>query len=254
MVDPYAIDAEFYDLLHPDNGDDADFWLSLAGAAEGPIVEAGTGTGRIALRLAGAGHRVVGIDPSDAMLAIARAKADEAGLDVQFAFGSLTTLGTLPRDEFGLVIVPANVFLHCEHGEDQMEALRAIAGALVAGGRVAIDLPGPARFVDGMHNGEPVLVYSAPEEGGRLEVWQVHEDDLATQTRVLSMRYERTRPDGTTWRAVSEQVLRYVYRFEMEYLLHLAGLRLLDVFGDYELGELTHESERMIFVAVRAER
>ena len=105
MVDPYAIDAEFYDLLHPDNGDDADFWLSLAGAAEGPIVEAGTGTGRIALRLAGAGHRVVGIDPSDAMLAKARAKADEAGLDVQFAFGSLTTLGTLPRDEFGLVIV-----------------------------------------------------------------------------------------------------------------------------------------------------
>ncbi len=117
-----------------------------------------------------------------------------------------------------------------------------------------MDLPGPAQWLDGLHNGEPVLVYSAPDEGGRLEVWQVHEDDLAAQTRVLSMRYERTRPDGGTWRAVSEQVLRYLYRFEMEYLLHLAGLQVLDVFGDYDLGELTHDSERMIFIAGRGTR
>ncbi len=249
MSDPYAVDAEFYDLLHPDDGADTGLWTSMAGATDGAVLEIGTGTGRIALGLAGAGHRVTGIDPSRAMLALARAKAEDAGLDVQLVEGSLANLATLPGDDFGLIVIPADVFLHCHDGEEQLSALRALGGSLSARGRLAVDLPGPARWVDGLHNGEPVLVYSAPDEGGRLEVWQVHEDDLAAQTRVLSMRYERTRPDGTTWGLISEHQLRYVYRFEMEYLLHLAGLRLLDVFGDYDLGELTHESERMIFVA-----
>jgi hypothetical protein len=62
------------------------------------------------------------------------------------------------------------------------------------------------------------------------------------------MRYERTLPDGTVRRAVSEHLLRYVYRYEMEYLAHMTRLKLLDVAGDYDLGQLTHGSERMIFV------
>jgi hypothetical protein len=50
----------------------------------------------------------------------------------------------------------------------------------------------------------------------------------------------------------SEHQLRYVYRFEMEYLLSIAGLAQTDVYGDYELGPLTNESERMIVIARRA--
>ena len=37
----------------------------------------------------------------------------------------------------------------------------------------------------------------------------------------------------------------------MELLLSIAGLALLDVYGDYDLGPLTNESERMIVIARR---
>jgi len=42
-----------------------------------------------------------------------------------------------------------------------------------------------------------------------------------------------------------------VYRFELEYLLDDSGLALSDVYGDYDLGPLTNDSERMIAIARR---
>ena len=71
------------------------------------------------------------------------------------------------------------------------------------------------------------------------------------QTRHLRVTYETTDEDGLVRRRASEHVLRYVHRFELEYLLDRAGLVLSDVYGDYDLGPLTNESERMIAIARR---
>ncbi len=51
------------------------------------ILDVGTGTGRGAFLLASAGASVTGIDASDQMLAIARARAAESGADVRFLVG-----------------------------------------------------------------------------------------------------------------------------------------------------------------------
>lgn len=50
---------------------------------------------------------------------------------------------------------------------------------------------------------------------------------------------------------MSQHRLRYVYRFELEYLLGMAGLALAGMYGDYDLGPLTNDSERMIAIARR---
>ena len=68
-----------YDLfvgseLSPLRGD-VEFYLSCAGRFGGPVLELGAGTGRIVWPLAVAGHGVVGLDQSTAMLAIAQGKA-----------------------------------------------------------------------------------------------------------------------------------------------------------------------------------
>jgi len=54
----------------------------------GDALDAATGTGRHAAFLAARGHRVTGVDSSDAMLAIARAKVPDA----DFRLGELTSL------------------------------------------------------------------------------------------------------------------------------------------------------------------
>ena len=113
---------------------------------------------------------------------------------------------------------------------------------------------GPASSLDPEANGVQRLVFSGETaEGQHFDCFHLHEDDLATQTRYLRISYETHAEDGLVRRRVSEHQLRYVYRFELEYLLDAAGLVLSDIYGDYDLGPLTNDSERMIAIARRRE-
>ena len=66
-------------------------WLRLLGehlpAAPADVVDLGCGTGSLSVLLAGAGHRVRGLDFSPAMVARARDKAAAADLDVEVVVG-----------------------------------------------------------------------------------------------------------------------------------------------------------------------
>ena len=56
-----------YDLFHSGSGD-VPFYLDCARRFGGPILELGSGTGRVMIPLAEAGYEVVGLDLSPAML------------------------------------------------------------------------------------------------------------------------------------------------------------------------------------------
>lgn len=76
----------------------------LAGLSFQTVLDAGTGTGRHALRLARRGAAVTALDQSPEMLAVARAAARNQGLTVEFVEASLD--GALPFDtgRFDLVV------------------------------------------------------------------------------------------------------------------------------------------------------
>lgn len=70
-------------------------WTDLYARALGPprcILDVGTGTGEMALLLAGLGHRVVAVDVSAGMLERAREKARRSNLPVEFRFGDAEAL------------------------------------------------------------------------------------------------------------------------------------------------------------------
>jgi len=251
VPDPYAVDARYYDAIHSSFRDDIGLWLSFAGRTDRPVLEVGCGTGRIALELARAGYTVTGIDPSPSMLDVARAKAEADAIDVNFIEGRAAGLA-LEHEHYGLALLPLDVFLYCRDGEEQVALLRALAGCLTFNGLLALDLPGPAQGLDPAANGQQVLVFSGQDGHGQpFDCYHLHEDDLAAQTRLLRVTYESATAEGLVRRQVSEHLLRYVYRFELEYLLDRAGLALLDIYGDYDLGPLMNDSERMIAIARR---
>lgn len=252
-TDPYAVDAAWYDAIHGEGGDDLVFWLPFAAEHGGPILEVGAGTGRIALPLARAGHPVTALDPSPAMLAIARERAAAEGLALAFLDGRLPG-APLPPAAFATVILPNDVLLACATAAEQAAALRDAAAALAPGGRLALDVAGPGHWLDPGGNGEPILAFSGEAGGESLAVWHVRHDDLAAQTRRLQIRYERTAPDGRVRRSESEHALRYVTRAEVVSMLEAAGLSVLDVWGGYTLGALTKASERLIVTAEREKK
>jgi ubiquinone/menaquinone biosynthesis C-methylase UbiE len=68
--------AAIYDELDPDRSD-LDAYLAMAeelGAAS--VLDVGCGTGTFALLLAGRGLDVIGVDPAEASLSVARAEPD----------------------------------------------------------------------------------------------------------------------------------------------------------------------------------
>ncbi len=61
---------------------DLALWSGLVGEAAGPVLELGAGTGRVALKLAGAGHQLTAVEASSALVEELRRRATGAGLEL----------------------------------------------------------------------------------------------------------------------------------------------------------------------------
>lgn len=104
-------EAAFVDALLP------------AGSA---VLDAGCGTGRVAVELARRGHRVVGADNDGSMLAVARTHAGVRWVDADLATLDL-------GERFDLVVAAGNVVVFLEPGTEQA-VLGRLAAHLVPGG------------------------------------------------------------------------------------------------------------------------
>ncbi len=100
--------------------------------SEQKALDLGTGTGCLALGLAACGLDVVGLDPSSALLDVARRKADELGVAVDFIEGTAERTG-LESASFDLVTAG-----QCWWWFDAQRALVEIARVLRPAGRLLI--------------------------------------------------------------------------------------------------------------------
>ena len=90
------------------------------------VLDAGCGTGRVAVELARRGHDVVGVDSDASMLEVARRSPG-----VRWALADLATLDLGER--FDLVVAAGNVVVFLEPGTEP-QVVRRMAGHLVPGG------------------------------------------------------------------------------------------------------------------------
>ena len=104
---------------------EADFVADL-----GPktVLDAGCGTGRVAIELARRGIPTVGIDVDPEMLGTARAKAPE----LDWRQGDLATVD-LAEESFDVVVMAGNVLIFVEPGTEAA-VVRNLAAGLAAGG------------------------------------------------------------------------------------------------------------------------
>ena len=95
------------------------------------VLDAGCGTGRVAVELARRGHRVTGVDSDPSMLAVAQGSSGVTWL--------LADLATLELDDrFDAVLMAGNVIVFVEPGTEQavvdrLAALLLPGGLLVSG-------------------------------------------------------------------------------------------------------------------------
>ena len=136
--------AAIYDPWSRSVTEDVEFYVEQALAAGGPVVELAVGTGRIAVPIALAGVEVIGVDSSPAMLEVARAAADEAGVSdrVDLRLGDLREPPV--RERVPLVVCPFRSLLHMEAEVEKLRALRAARKLLEPGGSFVFDVFSPS--------------------------------------------------------------------------------------------------------------
>lgn len=170
MPDAYAVQARFYDLVvEPLNA-------PLRAAArqlcpprpEWTVLDVGCGTGAALADYRDVGCRVIGADPSPAMIAQARARLGDA-VDLRVIADS-----RLPVEDASVDLVLVSLVLHSVSRSDAVGILREAARVLVADGRILVVDFGTSglRFPRGwMGRGITVLAELAAGPGHAANSW-----------------------------------------------------------------------------------
>ena len=206
-------------------------------AGQGPVLELGIGTGRIALPLAERGVEVHGIDVSEAMLARLREKP--GGERITTTLGDLADVAVEGR--YSLVFVAANTFFGVLSQDEQVRCFANVEARLLEGGVFVIEafVPDPARFAPGR-----LSVRSVELDSVRLEA-SLH--DPVSQT-IDAQAIELSEPGV---RFVPFR-LRYARPSELDLMAQLARLRLRERWGDWSSEPFTAASKHHVSVYERA--
>lgn len=231
--------AAVYDTLNPPGADHA-FYVELAGRQALNILDVGCGTGRLACALAALGHTVTGIDPSDAMLEIARGR--EGGERVAWFKGTATELALERR--FDLIIMTGHAFQVLLSDRAIRVALRALRGLLAPAGTFAFETRN--RAVREWEEWTPAATRQTLDVPGVGRV-DVHNDIRAVIGSVVT--YETHFQFGAGVQVVTADSVRFMDHGEVCGFLNAAGFRGLRWFGDWDRSPLGAASRELIVLA-----
>jgi SAM-dependent methyltransferase len=242
--------AHYYDADMGDFADDLPLYRELARRDPGVILDAMCGTGRVVVALAAAGFQTVGLDIAPEMVQIAERKRVEQCLEQRLRLVQGDVRSFVLDEQFGVVLVPMNSFMHLETVEDQLAALHSIKRHLAPDGLVVIDLfnPDPRDLM----TDQGVLVYErtfTSAHGRPVQKFVLRRTDAASQRQMVEFIYDELQPDGVVVRRALPFVMRWLYRFELQHLLARAGLVLEAIYGDYDLEPYTSDSPQLIVIA-----
>jgi SAM-dependent methyltransferase len=245
--------ARFFDGEYADYDEDIPTLKAFAQRTGGPILELGCGAGRALLPLARAGYAVTGVDLSPAMLAVARDKAQAAGLTdrvtlIEGDFATATLGGP-----YRLAFVAMNTFMHLTTQTAQLRGLRHWRASLAHGGLLLIDLfnPDMAQLAGLDNRLELDRSWRDPLTGRMVMKFLARTADPATQILDVTLIYDELSAEGALLRTLIQVQLRYLWRYEAVLLLDKAGYEVEAVYGGWDLQPYAAGSQRLILAARR---
>lgn len=208
------------DFTHGD--EDATVAFLAAWAGDGPALELGIGTGRIALRLAAAtGIQIDGIEIAQAMIDQLKSKPGAGAVNVTIGdFADMSVDG-----RYRLVYVVGNSFFNLLTQDDEVRCFSNVAAHLHDDGAFIIESMLPD-FLFRMENQQ----YVRAEHVGVDEVrFDLLRHDPTTQ--VIEENHVRLTAGGPTFNPI---VQRYCWPAEMDLMARMTGLRLRERWAGWD--------------------
>lgn len=247
--DGWDVYAAFYDWENAQTirRRDVGFWHAIAAAAEGPVLELGTGTGRVAVPLARRGIALTGIDRSGAMLARAARRVRRFHLERTLSLlrGDMRAL-PFRRGRFDLVMAPYGVLQSLTSESDLTAALGSVRHVLRPGGRFVIDLV-PDLVAWSEYQRKKTLSGTMGRGTAVTLIESVRQDPFRKLT-IFDQRY-------TTRKGRTREVHDFTLRFRtvsipgMRRRLERHGFAVEAALGDYQGGPLDLRADVWLLIA-----
>jgi len=196
-------------------------------AGDGPALELGIGTGRVAIPLARRGVRVHGIDLSEAMVARLRKKPGAA--EIGATIGDFAT--TRVEGTFRLAYLVFNTIMNLTTQDAQVACFENAARHLERGGFFVIEVMVPD--LRRLPPGECYVPFDVSETHVGID-----EYDVANQG-LISHHYTNR---------LGSVPFRYVWPAELDLMARIAGLTLRERWRDWDRSPFTSESRKHVSV------
>lgn len=244
-------DPAYYSKTYARRQDDVRYYVDLAVASGGPVLEYGCGNGRITLPVARAGVRITGVDLSAPMLDDLRAQLGQEPRGVSSRVsprrGDMRALRLGRR--FPLVICPFNAFLHLYTRADVERFLARAREHLTLQGELVFDvsMPEPAELARDPDRAYATPRFRYPAKDGPGEVVRYTERfdyDKVRQILFVSMEFAPVE-GGERW--MTPLAHRQFYPQELEALLHYNGFELTELRSDFSATPPDNQTSMLLY-------
>jgi len=232
--------ADWYDDWLSARRDDVDFYSSFFAGFPGTVLELACGTGRILLPIARAGVDIHGLDGSEDMLRVLRAKAKQDGLASIRAYHQ-------PMETFSIgvafdaIFVASGSFQLLTAPGDAMSSLKCILDHLKDGGCFVADIFIPW---DAIMERESSVYHVTRDtvrpNGDRSVVLERFTTDLARQLKLGTYRYEFYSDKHLVSCVTDDLAIRWYWKDEFLRLLGDAGFAKVQVLTESPMYEEGH--------------
>ena len=229
---------------------DIAFWQRIAASVEGPILELGCGTGRVALPVARQGAQIVGIDRSASMLARALTRVKRAKLQsrVRLIRGDIRHL-PFPDRSFPLVMAPYGILQSLLDEPLLSATLQDVRRVLSREGLFGLELVADLPAWDEYANRVTLRSNRGPHGKPIKLIESVKQDRKHHITRFEQQFVEGRGPTAT--RRKFSLAFRTLTVPQMVQRLETAGMEVSALLGDYQGGPWDLRAEVWIILARR---
>lgn len=244
MLSYYSrLSSEVYDMDKPigHSFGDVEFYMNRLESCRGPILEPGTGTGRILIPLLEKGLNVDGFDSSKDMLNICENNCKKRVLNPKIFEARMESFSQ--DTKYDAIIVPTGTFLLLHKREDSIKALQNFYKHLSNGGRLIVDI-----FLQTNISIDTVTTRTWECSNGDIITLEnkIVEVDYINQYTISHGRYEKWREGVLLQTELELFPLRWYGVEEFRLILESIGFKNIVISSDYKFGQYPSNSEGII--------
>lgn len=247
MTGNVKYDPLIFHQHHVAEVEDIPFWCEFAKSQQGTGLELGCGTGRVLIKLAQRGHRIIGLDQDFESLVFLREQLSPQIAGRVDIFLADMTAFHIDR-HFSFIYLACNT-LSTLTDDMRQQVYATVSDHLAENGIFAASMPNPTRLQELPELGESTMeeIFIHPKTGDPFQVssgWKKFDEQV-----VFYWHYDRLFPDGQVDRITVES--KHFIESPEDYLNELRSLDLIPVetFGNFNKTAFDVDSPYLIVLA-----